>query len=89
MTTKLADNKGRIMLGSRFANQMFLIDDADPDRIIITPAVAVPAGEAWLYQNKKALDLVRRGLAQAQERQFSNNPPNLDDDSHLASKLDS
>src|SRR5438552_12294069 len=88
MTTKLADGKGRIMLGSRFANKMFIIDDADPGRIVITPAVAVPAGEAWLYQNPQALDSVRKGLAQARARQFSKEPPNLENDASLVAKLD-
>ena len=88
MTTRLADGKGRLMLGSRFANQMFLIDDGDPGRIVITPAVAVPAVEAWLYQNPSALGLVRQGLAQAKKGQFSKHPPDLKADASLAEKLE-
>jgi hypothetical protein len=87
MTTKLADGKGRIMLGSRFANKMFIINDADPGRIIITPAVAIPAEEAWLYENQKALNLLRQGLAQARAGKFSKTPPNLDQDASLVAKL--
>jgi len=33
--------------------------------ILIRPMVEIPASEAWLYQNKKALASVRRGLEQA------------------------
>ncbi len=87
MTTKVADGKGRIALGSRFANHMFLIDDTDPSRIIITPAVAIPAHEAWLYQNEKALSLVRKGLAAAKEGRFSTTPPDLIADAALAAEM--
>lgn len=83
MTTKLADSKGRVMLGNRFANCTFLVDDSDPHQIVLTPAVAVPAREAWLYQNQKALASLRRGLAQAKAGQFSKSPPDLDADSKL------
>lgn len=65
MNVKIVDSKGRVYLGSQFAGRMVIIDDTDPGQIIITPAVAIPAREAWLYENKKALDLVRKGLAQA------------------------
>ncbi len=33
--------------------------------ILIRPMVEIPASEAWLYRNKKALASVRRGLKQA------------------------
>ena len=77
MTTKVIDKKGRLALGNRFAGRMVIIDDTDPDRIVITPAVAIPAKEAWLYQNQEALDLLRTGLKQARARKFSTSPPNL------------
>lgn len=88
MVIKLADKKGRIVLGPRFADKMVLIDDSDPDRIVVTPAVAIPEREAWLYQNQEALDLVRKGLAEAQSGKFSDNPPDLNADSELAAESD-
>ncbi len=34
-------------------------------RIVLDPQVSIPASEAWLYRNPKALASVRRGLAEA------------------------
>lgn len=88
MTIRLADNKGRIFLGSQFANVTFIIDDADPGQVVLKPAVAIPAKEAWLYKNETALELVRKGLAQAKKRQFAKSPPDLDADAELVKKLE-
>lgn len=87
MTTKIADSKGRIALGSRFAGQTVIVDDSDPQRIVIVPAVVIPADEAWLYKNPEALDSVRRGLEQATERKFSKKVPNIEADTALASRI--
>lgn len=38
---------------------------------LIRPIVEIPASEAWLYKNKKALASVRRGLKQAAEGKTS------------------
>ena len=84
MTTKLVDGKGRLMLGSRFAGRMVIVDESDADRVVITPAVAIPEREAWLYENPKALDLVRAGLKQASQGRFGESVPNLDADAKLA-----
>jgi hypothetical protein len=88
MTTKLADSKGRIALGARFANVTFIVDDANPGQIVLKPAVAIPAQEAWLYQNQTAVDLVRRGLEQARNGKFSKTPPDLDADAALTESCD-
>jgi len=34
------------------------------DRIILEPMVEIPAREVWLYQNKVALEKVKKGLSQ-------------------------
>ena len=34
------------------------------DKIILEPMVEIPAREAWLYQNKKALNKVKTGLSE-------------------------
>jgi hypothetical protein len=34
------------------------------DRIILEPMVEIPAREVWLYQNKAALEKVKKGLSQ-------------------------
>jgi len=75
MTTKLVDNKGRLALGSRFAGCMVIVDDDNPNQIVIRPAVAIPAEQAWLFKNQQALDLIRKGLNEARAGQFSTRPP--------------
>jgi len=87
MVTKLVDSKGRLMLGSRLAGRMVLVDDTNADCIVITPAVAIPECEAWLYQSEEALNRVRAGLQQARDGVFSA-PPDLDADAALADQLD-
>lgn len=87
MTTKVVDSKGRIALGTHLVGRTVIVDDSDPDKIIITPAVVIPEREAWLYQNRKALNSVRRGLAEAKERQIVKVAPRLDKDANLAAGL--
>lgn len=88
MTTKLIDGKGRLMLGSKLAGRMVIVDDSDPEHIIITPAVAIPEKEAWLYKNKVALQRVRAGLEQARQGKSSKSPPDLDADAALADAIE-
>ncbi len=88
MTTKTIDSKGRLALGSDFAGRLVLVDETDPNKIIITLARAIPEEEAWLYQNEEALALVRHGLAQARARRFSKTPPDIDADAALAAELE-
>ena len=88
MTTKLIDGKGRLMLGSSLAGRMVLVDDSDPDHIIVTPAVAIPEKEAWLFKNEEALELVRKGLKELAAGEFSDSPPDLAKDAALADQLD-
>jgi hypothetical protein len=64
------DTRRRIALGRALAD----LDDAsfnvyvdEHGRIILDPQVSIPASEAWLFRNKKALASVRRGLAEAAE----------------------
>ena len=74
MTTKMLDGRGRVSLGSEYANSMVLVDDSDPRRIVITPAVAVPVNEAWLHTNKEAMGSVIRGIEQAKNGELVNGP---------------
>jgi hypothetical protein len=87
VVTKVVDSKGRLALGSRFVGRTVIVDDSDPNKIVITPAVVIPESEAWLYQNTKALASVRAGLDQASQRQFASDIPDLDGDSGLAAKM--
>jgi len=57
------DSKGRIQLG-RLAKDVVryhVVEESD-GKIILFPEVAIPANEAWLYKNKKALEAVKKGL---------------------------
>ena len=80
MTTKTVDNKGRITLGKGYANQTVVVDDSNPNQLVIRKMVLIPAEEAWLYQNPDAVKSVRKGLQQAAEMQFSDSPPAVDSD---------
>ena len=87
MTTEMkqADGRGRVSLGSAFANRTFLVEKAG-DCIVIRPARVIPEREAWLYENKYALERVREGLAEARNRTFANGPC-LEEASRLAAEM--
>jgi hypothetical protein len=61
------DSRNRLSLGAALED----LDDASFNvyrdrhgRIILEPQVSVPASEAWLFRNKRALASVGRGLKQ-------------------------
>jgi hypothetical protein len=87
MTTKVADSKGRIALGPAFANQPVMIEQIDPTEVRIVAAVMIPKREAWLYENKSALQSVKRGLKQVAAGRYSKKPPNIDADAKIAEQL--
>ncbi len=87
MPTAQVDKKGRLTLGRRFAGKTVIVEEHDDLSLTITPAVVIPAREAWLYANDKALTPVRRGLHQARQRRFVP-APNLAADAKLAQQLD-
>lgn len=83
--TKQTDAKGRITLGKAFANKTVLVDELDGEVRVRVGAV-VPANEAWLYNNKKAIGALRRGLEQAASGDFAE-APDLDAARTLADQL--
>ncbi|MEN6449196.1 MAG: hypothetical protein ABFC96_01775 [Thermoguttaceae bacterium] len=88
MTTKLVDAKGRVALGSRFANQTVIVEEVDSTEVRVTLAAVVPQRELWLHRNAKAKESVLRGLAQARAGEFSKTAPDLDRDAALLKRLD-
>jgi predicted transcriptional regulator len=86
MTTKIADSKGRISLGSRFANQTVIVEEVDAMEVRVILAQVVPQREMWLSKNSAAKTSIARGLAQAQAGQFAP-PPELTDDAKLVEQL--
>ena len=74
MVTKVADSKGRVTLGRRFANKTVILREVDETEVLVTLARVVPAREAWLFENPKALKLVAQGLKEAKARRFVKGP---------------
>jgi hypothetical protein len=62
------DRRNRLALGKALKDledTSFNVYQDERGRIVLDPQVSVPASEAWLYRNPKALASVRRGLADA------------------------
>src|SRR5258706_16372037 len=86
MVAKLVDSKGRIALDKSYAGATMLVDRRDDGTIVLRPAVTVPANEAWVWKNKKALAMVQRGLEDARQRRFVP-PPDLAAGGKLAARI--
>ena len=84
--TKSVDSKGRLTLGESFANHTVLVESRGEGEVLVRLARVIPAREAWLYENKVAVDSVRRGLKQAAEGQFAAGP-DLEASATLAEQL--
>ena len=87
MSIKTTDAKGRLGLGTNFANRVFIIEIVD-DEIHATPARVLPEREAWLFSNPVARDRLLKGLEQARAGQFSKNPPDLEEAAKLAEQIE-
>lgn len=87
MITKLADSKGRIVLGSKFANKTVIVEEIDELEVRIIAAAVIPERELWLHKNAHAMATVQKGLAQARSHKFSKNPPNLKADEKVIAEL--
>lgn len=74
MVTKLADSKGRVTLGSRFANRTVLVEEVDETEVRVALARVIPEREAWLWKNKKALKMVLDGIEGARRKEFVPGP---------------
>lgn len=67
VTEARVDSKQRIALGKILPSRVtsFRLYRNAHGQIIMDPLVSVPAHEAWLFKNKEASKLVRRGLEDA------------------------
>lgn len=85
---KRTDSKGRITLGADFANQTFIVQVLDDGVVFLRPAVVVPAPEAWLFQNPKALSAVVRGFRQSKAGAVTESPTDLEDSFDFADSIE-
>lgn len=89
--TKITDQKGRVLLGGKFANRSVIIESISETEVVIKLARVIPESEAWLYENPTALQMVRTGLEQARSGNISSEgsaTPNLNADASFADKLE-
>jgi len=85
--TRIVDDKGRLTLGKGFAKRHVFVKRLPGGSLEITPAEIVPAREAWLDKNPKAIMSVMRGLEQAKRGEFAE-PPDLEADAGFADMLE-
>ena len=66
--TRKPDNKGRITLGKLLDGVSSVRVSVENDgRIVLEPFTEIPLKEAWLYENREALEKVRTGVRQVAE----------------------
>ncbi len=72
MGTRSVDERKRVTLGDILGDseRLQIFQNAQGE-ILLKPVVEIPASEAWLFNNKKALAAVKRGLQQAAEGKIS------------------
>lgn len=65
VTEARVDTKQRVALGRLIAGQVtsFKVYCNAHGQIVLDPMVSIPAHEAWLFKNKRALFLVQKGLS--------------------------
>lgn len=63
------DAKRRVLLPKQLIKEgvAYHVYANSQGQIVLDPQITIPASEAWLYQNKDALALVRQGLSDAAE----------------------
>lgn len=71
---KVADAKGRVVLGPKAANQSLQVEESGVGEWTVRLVEPVPVKEAWLFKNPEALRRVQLGFRQAQNREFATDP---------------
>jgi hypothetical protein len=71
---KVADAKGRVVLGPKVAHQSVQVEERGVGEWTIRLIEPVPVKEAWLFKNPEALQRVQKGFLQAQNREFAADP---------------
>jgi hypothetical protein len=67
------DSKGRITLGhlAEGVSGFLIIKSKKSNRLILEPYAEIPAREKWLFDNKRALESVKKGIRQSAAGQIS------------------
>ena len=67
------DSKRRVVLPASLVSEdvVYQVYSNEAGQILLDPQVLIPASEAWLFRNPKALASVKRGLADAAEGRIS------------------
>ncbi len=65
--TSSSDAKGRLVLGTAYANKMFRVSEQPDGNLLLEPVVTVHEREAWLYQNPDALASLRKGIEESKK----------------------
>jgi hypothetical protein len=86
MSVAHVDNKGRLVLGRKFAGKTVLLREVDECTVEVTMARVISEHEAWLLNNPEARRSVSQGLNQASKGNFAP-PPDLESDKAFADKL--
>ena len=83
--SKTADHKGRVTLGKEFADRLVILRRIEEGVVEVTLAEAIPAREAWLHKDKKALATLMRALEETGRGEFAQ-PPDWQADLKAAEK---
>ncbi len=59
------DSAGRITIGKENKDKLYAVQHQPNGDILLSPVVIRHEREAWLYDDREALDSVRRGLEQS------------------------
>ena len=88
MQTKTADSRGRINLGREFANKTFFVTKSGASEIKLEVAAVIPERELWLYQNPEARKALFEAIERVKTGDFSESPPDLDEEEPWEKELE-
>jgi hypothetical protein len=74
--TRTIDDRNRITIGEIFkGSSRVRMYKNDHGEVLLQPLVEIPASELWLFNNKKALESVKKGMKDASEGKISKLDP--------------
>lgn len=68
---KKPDAQGRISIGKEHAGETYAVQKQKNGNILLSPVTVIHKREAWLFNNREALDSVKRGISDASEGKTS------------------